>query len=221
MKNIQITDLSKTIKKFVDSDYNRKDGRYKSWEFCYKYFHKIFKKNKINEKERDYASLMLAFYLTSWGMYRGSSFLFKDYTYTIHKKAIDILFKYKKIFTHDVITNSEKESLFELIEKLENYYKKLKLETSNKHNVEVSKTLISKIIMGVSGIIPAYDRNVKKELKRRRLSQTLSRVGYEDLWKLYQENQQEINKLSKLYKKYPPMKILDMYLWKKGSDIKD
>ena len=98
MKNIQIADLSKTIKKFVDSDYNRKDGRYKSWEFCYKYFHKIFKKNKINEKERDYASLMLAFYLASWGMYRGSSFLFKDYTYTIHKKAIDILFKYKKIF---------------------------------------------------------------------------------------------------------------------------
>lgn len=53
------------------------NGRYRSWEHCYSYF---IKGRSSKEIDYDYLSLQLAFYLASWGMYRGSSFLLqKDY----------------------------------------------------------------------------------------------------------------------------------------------
>lgn len=53
------------------------NGRYRSWEHCYSHF---IKARGSKEVDYDYLSLQLAFYLASWGMYRGSSFLLqKDY----------------------------------------------------------------------------------------------------------------------------------------------
>lgn len=53
------------------------NGRYRSWEHCYSHF---IKARGSQEIDYDYLSLQLAFYLASWGMYRGSSFLLqKDY----------------------------------------------------------------------------------------------------------------------------------------------
>ena len=47
------------------------------WEHCYSHF---IKARGSKEIDYDYLSLQLAFYLASWGMYRGSSFLLqKDY----------------------------------------------------------------------------------------------------------------------------------------------
>lgn len=54
-----------------------RNGRYRSWEHCYKCFHDA---RNNSDPDYDYMSLQLAFYLASWGMYRGSSFLLqKDY----------------------------------------------------------------------------------------------------------------------------------------------
>lgn len=53
------------------------NGRYRSWEYCYSHF---IKARGSKDVDYDYLSLQLAFYLASWGMYRGSSFLLqKDY----------------------------------------------------------------------------------------------------------------------------------------------
>lgn len=53
--------------------------RFKSWEHCYQFFHSNYK-NIHNEKTFDQGCLHLAFYLASWGMLRGGSFLLqKDY----------------------------------------------------------------------------------------------------------------------------------------------
>ena len=63
------------------------DGRYRSWEYCYKVFHDARKQSNV---DLDYLSLQLAFYLASWEMYRGSSFLLhKDYK--IHVPVIEEL----------------------------------------------------------------------------------------------------------------------------------
>lgn len=45
------------------------NGRYRSWEHCYSHF---IKARESKEVDYDYLSLQLAFYLASWGMYRGS-----------------------------------------------------------------------------------------------------------------------------------------------------
>ena len=52
-------------------------GRFRSWEHNYKVFHDA---RKNDNPDYNYLSLHLSFYLASWGMYRGSSFLLqKDY----------------------------------------------------------------------------------------------------------------------------------------------
>jgi hypothetical protein len=62
--------------------------RYRSWEHCYAYF----RKSKIEGAlaNLDHAAIQLGFYLASWGMYRGSSFLLQ-HTYTVHKGVIEQL----------------------------------------------------------------------------------------------------------------------------------
>src|SRR5947209_5422628 len=65
-----------------------KHHRYRSWEHCYHYFHS----HSLLEigAAREQAAIQLAFYLASWGMYRGSTFLLQ-HAYTIHLGVIDQL----------------------------------------------------------------------------------------------------------------------------------
>src|SRR5690349_679713 len=62
--------------------------RYRSWEHCYKYFRKTAQTGL--SADRHHAALQLGFYLASWGMYRGSSFLLSR-AYTVHLGVIDLV----------------------------------------------------------------------------------------------------------------------------------
>lgn len=203
------------VSKFIKDECNNPDGRYKSWEFCYQFF-----SNKFDEKDWDKAALMLAFYLASWGMYRGSSFLLQ-YTYTIHIPALKIIFssKYKQLHNSQILDESKIDFLFLLIQDLKSYYftKQHQIRTTITDSYSVSDTLISKILMGVLGNIPAYDRFVKAGLKKSHLLQTMSPKGYKQLFDFYKQNQKEIDTLHKICRIYPPMKILDMYFWGLGQ----
>lgn len=69
--------LIKSSTEFYNDLKADENGRYRSWEHCYSHF---IKARESKEVDYDYLSLQLAFYLASWGMYRGSSFLLqKDY----------------------------------------------------------------------------------------------------------------------------------------------
>lgn len=72
--------------------------------------------------------------------------------------------------------------------------------------------------MGVSGLVPAYDRNVVKALNKRNLYQTFNEKSYKQLHELYKQNKKEFATLTaKKYKQYPPMKFLDILLWEGGK----
>ena len=62
---------------FYDDARANENGRSRSWEHCYR----VFRDARTDPSpDYDYLSLHLAFYLASWGMYQGSSFLLqKDY----------------------------------------------------------------------------------------------------------------------------------------------
>ena len=53
--------------------------RYASFDYCYNYFYSFYKEGKIkelaSEENMQMSCLQLGFYLASWGMMRGSSFL--------------------------------------------------------------------------------------------------------------------------------------------------
>ena len=209
--------------------------RYRSWEYCRMAFLKYkdgLPKNGIQEAVAvDALALHLAFYLASWGMYRGSSFLLR-YDYKIHVPAVRWLLdvRYHELFDGYLYqTNPQKylELLFGetgIIEKLEGYFKACRRVIKGGDNEEVSATLITKILMGVYGCIPAYDRYFIDGLGASNIQKKFSVRGVKALLAAIQEYSQEINLTVKVLNKkfanvYTPMKVVDMYYWGKGKAL--
>ena len=64
-----ILDIEKSsVEKYLSNMVQDSNHRFKSWEYCYTAFG--------NLDSVDYLSLHLAFYLASWGMYRGEFYQF-------------------------------------------------------------------------------------------------------------------------------------------------
>ena len=64
-----IDELISAAQTFYDDARANENGRSRSWEHCYR----VFRDARTDPSpDYDYLSLHLAFYLASWGMYRGS-----------------------------------------------------------------------------------------------------------------------------------------------------
>ena len=72
------------IRRFMEGDNDKDKGRkplerYASFDYCFNYFQWFKEENRIKElssdKNIEQSCLQLAFYLASWGMYRGSGFI--------------------------------------------------------------------------------------------------------------------------------------------------
>lgn len=200
-------------------------GRYRSWEYCYKAFHDARKMKNVDE---DYLSLQLAFYLASWGMYRGSSFLLQK-DYKIHIPVVEELLKSEYdsllgIQCKALKKESNQELLTNLSKWMEIYYESIRTtvkEADVKH--KVSSTLITKILMGTLGCVPAYDRYFIEGIKSQKVSTGVYNIN--SLLKLadfYEENDLELelvrNKMEVCGLPYPQMKVLDMGFWQIGYD---
>lgn len=149
-----------------------KNGRYRSWEHCYSHF---IKARKSKEVDHDYLSLQLAFYLASWGMYRGSSFLLQK-DYKVHIPVVKELLKnkYDALAGIDCIglkDDSNQKLLQDINSFLGQYYDKIRREVKEqKLKNQLSVTLITKILMGTLGCVPAYDRYFIAGIKNQKVA---------------------------------------------------
>ena len=211
--------------KFYDTLKKDENGRYQSWEHCYSNF--INARDNKNA-ELDYLSLQLAFYLASWGMYRGSSFLLQK-DYKIHIPVVKELLKeeYDPLAGIDCVElkREENQRLLENINAfLDEYYSNIRDEVKNiKVRNQLSSTLITKILMGTLGCVPAYDRyfiSGKKKQKVASGNYNMKSIG--QLVDFYEKNIVELENIRKDMKvngmAYPQMKILDMAFWQIGLD---
>ena len=222
----------KYIGKFYKSFNEKGSHRYKSWEYCYRFF--INNKEKLLNKPDasliDIAALNLSFYLASWGMYRGSSFLLQT-DYTVHKGAIETIFKeyYEPIIINkNVLTwkDNEIDLLFELKEDLENYYSEIRKNIIKSKRDTITDTLITKVLLGVLGVTPAYDRYFKEGLKsynnkpNSQIPQTFNKQSFKGLIN-FAQNLKNLPLPLKIdhRMKYPLMKLVDMYFWKYGENL--
>ncbi|MES9999179.1 MAG: hypothetical protein ABW125_07235 [Candidatus Thiodiazotropha lotti] len=196
-----------------------KNHRYKSWEHCYAYF--------CNEKpELDIASLHLAFYLASWGMYRGSSFLlWKDYL--IHKEVVSHLLSKKHLQNIDFANASDSDirEILDLISWVKEWYQDhIDLVNGEAKEVNVTDTLATKILLGSLGCIPAYDQYFIKGIRHKGLSYSVIKfANFKSVVCFYKKNQSQFSLASQsIYKKsgihYPAMKLVDMYFWQIGYE---
>ena len=219
VSNELINKAVEDYKKCFDKD----NSRELSWEHCYLSFKNAFSQEKTEELI-DYLSLQLAFYLASWGMYRGSSFIL-EYDYRIHTPAVEILLEDTWKGLRDIKCSEFPQyvGLFDELErKLNEYYLDKRNMVSDSSVKEVSKVLTSKIMLGTLGCTPAYDSYVIKAIKKYEMAK--STFCASSVSKLAQRFG-EIIKQKDIYLKddneiqYPQMKILDMGLWKFGEDI--
>lgn len=211
--------------KFYDTLKKDENGRYRSWEHCYSNF--INARDNKNA-EWDYLSLQLAFYLASWGMYRGSSFLLQK-DYKIHIPVVKELLKeeYDPLAGIDCVElkREENQRLLEKINAfLDEYYSNIRGEVKNiKVRNQLSSTLITKILMGTLGCVPAYDRYFISGIKKQKVASgnyNMKSIG--QLVDFYESNIVELENIRKDMKvngmAYPQMKILDMAFWQIGLD---
>lgn len=202
------------------------NGRYRSWEHCYSHF---IKARGSKEMDYDYLSLQLAFYLASWGMYRGSSFLLQK-DYKVHIPVVKELLseKYDALVGIEC-TDFRKESNQQLLKDINSflgqYYDKIRREVKEQElKNQLSFTLITKILMGTLGCVPAYDRYFIAGIKNQKVATgNYNLKSIMQLVDFYEKNSARLEpvrgKMEVEGMPYPQMKMIDMGFWQVGFEL--
>lgn len=201
--------------------------RYSSFDYCYNYFHKVRGKKLMIDIEK--SCLTISFYLASWGMFRGSSFLLeksaKHFEPTLHYIAtLD-----KSVWLIDV--DSYTQNNIDVILRIYSDLKNLLITNNNS-----SLTLVTKIMLGVFGFVPAFDQcfcDTFRELFKydKCKFRALNSNSLNCIKSFYDSNKLVIDKLSsttfttdfasgnKTTINYSKAKIIDMYGFITGLEI--
>lgn len=232
------------IQDFMQKITNDEHCRYLSWEHCYKVFSKYRKtedleglKNNDPEKYQgiiDQLALNLAFYLASWGMYRGSAFLLQT-DYKVHIPIVEIIIekRYDSLLgvDADTLINTKNPKCLSLVMELSGRIKDKYAEIVAPRDgkaANATDTLVTKILLGTLGCTPAFDRYYISSVKRHHISSgrfyELSLRSVANFYCIHSEVFENLRKeLSKRGVDYPPMKLMDMCFWQDGfsEDLKN
>ena len=190
---------------------NQKDSkhRFASWDYCYGLAQCMYARKKdLTDSDYDYMALSLAFYLASWGMYRGSSFLL-DKSYKIHIEPV------KLIFSKDELWEGPLSSI-ELTafgKELANVYGVGdKVRASNDGiSGNMTDTLFTKILLGLTGNVIAYDRYCKTALSSLGFGKNFFRTNRDTSWERLRNDGFETlaDVLSDIKASYPKVEFKD------------
>lgn len=201
-------------------------GRYLSWVHCYKAF--CENRNTTNEETIDHLALHLAFYLASWGMYRGSSFLLQK-DYKVHIPVVRIILEEKYnpllgISAEELQKKCYLALLNEISMRIRRSYAAEQPAFDGTIN-NTTNTLVTKILLGTLGCVPAYDRYYVQSVKNRGISSgNYNSNSVAAVARFYCQNIETFEKLRKELSlsevEYPPMKLMDMCFWQ-DANIQD
>lgn len=220
-----IDELIDAAQTFYDDARANENGRSRSWEHCYR----VFRDARTDPSpDYDYLSLHLAFYLASWGMYRGSCFIFhKDYK--VHTPIVEEILKpeYECLFglaCTDVRNNDVWAQLKKLSDYISYYFHRIREEVRGRAVASsVSPVLITKILMGTLGCVPAYDRFFEEGAKYLGLEKkSYNEDSLRELADIYEAHNDRLEEARRGMQSddliYPQMKLLDMGLWQVGFE---
>ncbi len=219
-------DIARAVGAYYDCAAAAEHHRYRSWEHCYGYFREA--RRAALAPRRDEASLQLAFYLASWGMYRGSSFLLQ-YAYTVHRGIIDLVAepRFDELWEEDLGANESDARLIPVVEELLADIRRVYAPfVPDDAPGQPTDTLITKVVLGTFGCLPACDRFFVDGFKAKGFSYSyLNRAFVERVLGFCQaslpallEEQVKIRTGRGLF--YPLMKLVDMYFWQVGYESK-
>ncbi|MDW0116132.1 hypothetical protein QTL97_04235 [Sporosarcina thermotolerans] len=176
--------------------------RYNSWHHCHSFF--ANNHQRLHEEfVQDVAALHIGFYLASWGMMRGSSKLIQK-DYKIHLEFVRTVAgntNYTAFYSRQLTDEEHVETLMELVNETRACYEEF----------NVSDTLVTKILMGVFGNIPAFDRYFRKGLRLHSMKSSLTKESLIEIVRFYNTYKMEFEPY--LDSGFTPMKLIDMYFW--------
>ena len=226
IKNID--DFLNYVEGYWNETHEDRFSRYMSWEHCYEHFQESYSKVMVDipvgEQEKDSLTLWLAWYLASWGMYRGSSGLL-CHSYEIHRSVIELLLDKKWSCLNNIECKNWTEDYWRMLKKLFDDIR----ETYKEQCISATNTLITKILLGTLGCTPAFDNLFEKSISfnsgknegilKEHIS-TFNSSSMKELCEffgdlLHNPRVSCITKMKTETKKlaYPQMKILDMGFW--------
>lgn len=219
--------IERTILEYYREISNDKVHRFRSWEHCFRYFNEstpsTIKRNKHG------AAFRLGFYLASWGMYRPNGFLFKC-DYSVHLNAIEVLVSpqlstlWKGEFGMGESDSVLKNSIVGAISSLREVYEPF----AKQHAGRVSDTLVTKVLLGVFGCLPACDQYFNAGFKsaQRASPKLTTKAGadsfVDQVLTFCNERRRALCSVQGRLEsssgiRYPIMRLVDMYFWKKGQ----
>lgn len=214
-------DIQEVINAFKEN--TNPEDRYRSFDYCYNYFSDSKKRNEDVER----GCLTLGFYLASWGMFRGSSFILSK-SIKHFQPFVEYVAKLdKSVWKIDVDNYTD-----ENIEFIMEIYKKTEEQLIGGNHRDL--TLITKTLLGVFGFVPAYDSYFCATFRKLysnhecgfRVVNKKSLLCIKDF---YDKNSKVIDKLhedtltinfvtgKKTEIHYTKAKIIDMYGFQKGQ----
>ena len=221
-----IDELIDAAQTFYEDARANENGRSRSWEHCYR----VFRDARTDPSpDYDYLSLHLAFYLASWGMYRGSCFIFhKDYK--VHTPIVEEILEPEYdcllgLACTDVRNNDIWAQLKKLSDYISDYFDPIRKEVRGRAVASsVSPVLITKMLMGTLGCVPAYDRFFEEGAKYLGLEKkSYNEDSLLELADFYEEHNERLEEARRGMRTddliYPQMKLLDMGLWQVGFEI--
>jgi hypothetical protein len=157
-------DIDVNVRTYLDggtpADGRTPNARYASFDYCFNYFQAFRDSGKTaalaNPENIQQSCLQLGFYLASWGMFRGSSELRQRSARHLMPVVEAIANMDPGLWEIDAHEYTEAN-----IERLLEQARILR-----RANGSMSDTLVTKVILGVFGSVPAFDTNVSRGLKR-------------------------------------------------------
>jgi hypothetical protein len=222
-----MTDIARTIAAFEPG--RSRTDRGASFDYCYNHFQQRRRNpSSWNVPDAVEVSCMhLGFYLASWGMYRGSASLLQ--TSAAHL-----------VPTIELIAAADQE-LWELdvpaydagtIESLLAFGELVRQALQVGGRAKQSDILVTKVLLGVFGNVPAFDRFyidcVRRHPNRQHGAGSFRKTGLLYAHKFYEDNRDELCALSLATltfdsahepRAYPMAKLVDMYFWQKGYEL--
>lgn len=191
--------VAEFAKLFDERDFHR----YTSWKYCYrasKAVYSKFKAGKTTDFDYDYLALNLGFFLASWGMFRNSNLFYLGYK--VHVEPIKFLFNQSVLWDTDYVPGPALKSIKQgLIDKYSGICEGIELTMTD--------TLFTKILLGLTGGVMAFDRFCKTAM--RKLGYNAGLYGKNSGWVKIQRDfpkyEKAFAKYSKCLQTYKPLVV--------------
>jgi hypothetical protein len=152
MRTVKPGTITRSVERFLNVQADgqpRPGGRERSWDFCFNYF----QDRPEQTRDLELSCLQLGYYLASSGMLRGGAYLARKANASEYRRAVEVIQdRTPALAGLDMHSYADTDVRALLLDTYHDLAAALLPEGGDPH------TLVTKVMLGVWGVIPAFDR---------------------------------------------------------------